>query len=114
MEHRWNVRLPIQTEVALHHPTLGRVRGLTRDISFEGMYVETGPVQVDSKVLVSIEFDMGGGHGGMLRIPAFVIRTDHEGIGLMFTDGYDEKIFNGLARVLGGYLDRHHRQHAVR
>lgn len=44
---RWNERVPYRLRVVLHYPALGLIMGRTRNISEQGMFVET-PCEVDA------------------------------------------------------------------
>lgn len=100
MEHRMNVRIPLHMEVGIEFPGSAFITGHTGDVSFEGMYVRTGKASLPRHGLVKVEFVIHGERQhAHLRIPALVVRTTPEGVGLMFGN-CDEEIFEGIARLL--------------
>jgi hypothetical protein len=104
-ENRWNVRLPIQMEVDVSLPGQGSVRGRTRNLSFEGMFIEVAPVEFARHALVDVALPLApNGRATAHRIRAAVTRIADNGISLMFTD-YDAATFDVLADVLGRHLD---------
>lgn len=42
MEQRWTERIPMAVDVMVIYPSLGLVRGKSKDIGLDGMFVETG------------------------------------------------------------------------
>lgn len=88
MECRWSERTAAKFSVALQYGPLGLIIGKVRDISAEGMFVETGRILVYRNDIVNLSFAYP--HGEELRIintQARVRHTAHNGIGLMF-EGY--------------------------
>ena len=86
MEKRWSIRKAIQLDVVLHHDTAGAIKCRTRDISLEGMFIET-----DSKTLpidepVYLDFILQEGDNKLHHIRAKVIRTTENGMGVMFRE----------------------------
>ncbi len=54
VDHRWSERLPLRIDVVMQYDALGLVSGKTRDISNDGMFVETGIIRLfpnDSLIL---------------------------------------------------------------
>lgn len=100
MEHRMNVRIPLHMEVGIEFPGSAFITGHTGDMSFEGMYVRTGRAALPRHGLVKVEFVIHDKRRhAHLRVPALVVRTTPEGVGLMFGN-YDEEMFEGIARLL--------------
>ncbi|HKJ08849.1 MAG TPA: PilZ domain-containing protein [Gammaproteobacteria bacterium] len=100
MEHRMNVRIPLHMEVGIEFPGSAFITGHTGNMSFEGMYVRTGNTGLPRHGLVKVEFVIHGPQEhAHLRVPALVVRTTPEGVGLMFGN-CDEDIFEGIARLL--------------
>ena len=46
VEHRWSSRKEINLDVNLYYPPVGMINGKTRNVSFEGMYVEFVGVRI--------------------------------------------------------------------
>ncbi len=104
MEQRWNVRMPVHTHVSICCPDEGMVHGRTRDLSFEGMYVETSPEKVTSHTFLEVEFVVrDGAKYTPVRVPAMLARTTADGVGLVFPE-YDDRAFDGLALLLARHL----------
>lgn len=93
MEHRWNVRIPIKTAVAVCYPgqRVAFASGLTRDMSVEGAYVETDSKAVPENTVVYVRFPLQDtAEDQSLQMPAFVTRSDTGGLGLMFVNSETE------------------------
>jgi len=84
VERRWYPRRSLRTRVALCYGGIGILRGTTRDISAEGIYIETPPVRVPVNAAVEVVFSLDGNAAHRLRLPALVVRSDEGGIGAMF------------------------------
>lgn len=85
MEHRWSERKPIEMDVALYYAPLGTITGKTRDVSLEGMYVQTMGIDlpVHAELEVSFVTHNGGGAPQEHHLPAYVVHGDGSGVGLM-------------------------------
>lgn len=104
MEQRWNIRMPVRTQVCIRSPDTGTIAGRTRDLSFEGMYVETSPDSVSAHTFVQVEFAVrDGANWSVVKTPAMIVRSADDGVGLMFPD-YDDRVFDGLALLLARYF----------
>lgn len=102
MEDRANARKATMIRVILDYPSLGLVSGTARNISVDGMYVETGgailPRNTPVKALFSLEMDG--------RITAFQQATSvtwlgQEGLGLTF-QGPDHALSGALRAFVYG------------
>jgi hypothetical protein len=86
MEHRWNDRKPVQTDVIIHAAGLGMIRGRTRDLSMSGAFIETAPaVTVHKNSRVQVAFLASG-----KTVPAHITRTRNGGFGVLFDDVWPE------------------------
>jgi hypothetical protein len=97
MENRYSTRKPIALDVELHH---GHTRFGTfkvRNISLEGMFVETGPLNLYPGDLIDASLTLRESTGKH-EIRAVVVHHTDEGIGLMFRD-YDPALL-GVLRFL--------------
>jgi hypothetical protein len=102
MERRWHARAPIELDVAIYYDGLGMLRCRTRDISLEGMFINTGAIALPYHVPVDIVIPGsadGSPGGGMHRLPAFVVRVANEGVGTMFRN-VDIRAYRALERLL--------------
>jgi len=85
MDNRWSERATIKFGVALQYGPLGLIMGKTRDISAEGMFVQTGRVLVYRNDIVSVSFAYPLGEDRrIINAEAVVRHTADDGIGLMF------------------------------
>jgi hypothetical protein len=100
MEQRWNTRQVMQHNIILVSGGIGLVNGRTRDISYGGLYIQTAPgIQMDEQEAVRLVIpSLNPAHS----IPALVVRTDHAGSGVMFTE-YSKLTRMLLERILGEY-----------
>jgi len=99
-EQRWSQRKPMQMPVRLRYEPVGDIAGTTRDISLEGMYVETRGVRIPPKAQIEVYFtteDAGGRTEH--RLPAVAIHASSEGVGLMLHH-VDYEDFYALRRLI--------------
>ncbi|MFC1748484.1 PilZ domain-containing protein [Pseudomonadota bacterium] len=100
MEKRWTTRTPANLCVDLMYKDLEVVNCRTRDISLSGAYVEVQQLQPASDTPIDLVFKFGEiGSFTKYRVPAKVVRTDGEGVGIMFKD-VDVSSFRSLREVL--------------
>ncbi len=100
MEKRWATRTLANLSVDLLYKDLEMVNCRTRDISLNGAYVENLQVQPMVDMPIELVFKFGEiGDYIKYRIPAKVVRTDGEGIGVMFKN-VDISSFRSLREVL--------------
>ncbi len=82
MEHRWGTRMSIRLPVWLGGDPLTLVKGVLRDVSLSGAYIETGGSAPSGNPLL-VEIGAAGSPGtdrSVLR--AFVVRRDADGLGI--------------------------------
>ncbi|MDH5301044.1 MAG: PilZ domain-containing protein [Gammaproteobacteria bacterium] len=85
MDNRWSERAAIKFGVALQYGPLGLIMGKTRDISADGMFVQTGRVLVYRNDIVSVSFAYPlGENRRIINARATVRHTKEDGIGLLF------------------------------
>jgi hypothetical protein len=102
MERRWHVRAPIELDVALYYDGLGMLRCRTRDVSLEGMFINTGAIALPHHVPIDIVIPGGedGAPGAQMhRLPAYVVRVASEGVGAMFRN-VDIRAYRALERLV--------------
>jgi hypothetical protein len=87
-------------EVNLFYPPMGSVEGKTRNISLEGMYVETDGIDIPHQARLEVAFTTRSGtEEKEFRLPAYVVHSRDNGIGLMLQHvGYHE--FDALRYML--------------
>lgn len=89
MDHdrRWNARYPMTLEVAVYYAGIGMVHCTTRDISFDGAYLDTGRISLvpDTRVEMVFATDMLKDHSPY-RVNANVARVDGEGAAVSFNN----------------------------
>lgn len=84
-ERRKTPRKSMAMDVALYYGGLGMLRGVTRDISMNGMFIETGPIKLPVNVPVDIVFGVGDGkQSAQHRLSAMIVRSVETGVGAMF------------------------------
>lgn len=87
MEHRISTRKAVSVQVALYCDRVGMLRCETRNISLEGMFVETGNISIPMYVPVEAVFITN--HDDKIhthRLQAHVVRSESDGVGLMFQE----------------------------
>ncbi len=85
MEHRWNIRHSAKLKVLLHHEDISEVHCKTRNIGRDGMFVETEHMTYQPHTMVRVEFESNkGGATQRHNVPALVVHSSAEGLGLMF------------------------------
>ena len=86
-ERRWNPRLPTVMEVAVYYGGLGLVRCKTRDMSYDGAFIETGRISMTKDTDVELVFSSySGSRHTQHRLTAQISRVTHDGAGLSFNN----------------------------
>lgn len=105
MEHRWSLRSPVDVDVVIYHHQLGKMRGRSRNICLEGMFVEMEAEKPPRNALVDLVVGLRVGSQNILyRLRALVIHVTERGVGFMFRD-FDINFFRYLQRMLNGSSD---------
>lgn len=86
MENRYTARKPVALDVELHHGRASFGTFKARNISLEGMFVETGPVNLYPSDLIDATLVIGPDPAATHEVRAVVVHHTDEGIGLMFRD----------------------------
>jgi len=85
MERRSDSRQPLIKEVIISCDRVGLIKGLTRDVSYTGVYVDTGQFSLINRVKVDVSFVLKQGRKTITQtIGARVARVDKKGAGLQF------------------------------
>ena len=83
-EKRRSPRRPLRLDVFLHYPSVGIIRGWTRDLSLEGMFVEIqGPFRVPRGAELRVSIPLERGLGGAYDFCARVVHSQGDGVGLV-------------------------------
>jgi len=86
-ERRWNPRLPTAMEVVVYYGGLGLVQCRTRDVSYDGAFIETGRIALTTETDVELVFSSySGSKHTQHRITAQIARVTLDGAGLSFSD----------------------------
>ncbi len=84
LEKRRAVRRPLRLDVFLHYPSVGILRGWTRDVSLEGMFVELQvPFRVPRGTELRVSIPLERGVSGTYDYRARVVHSRPEGVGLV-------------------------------
>lgn len=85
MENRWNERHLIKINVVIYYGPLGLIRGTARDISSQGMFIESGRIILSSDELIQVSFQYPDlDEDKDFSIPAHVVHSSRRGAGLKF------------------------------
>ena len=99
-ERRWSSRKPVTLNVALYYDRIGLLPCKTRDLSAEGMFVQTSHVSLSEGITVdAVLTGQGDFPGHQLHLPARIVRVNADGVGLRFHD-FDIDTYQFLRSVL--------------
>lgn len=103
MEHRLHPRERAACQATVSYPPLGLVLGRIRDVSFDGMSIDTTPITLNpnTPVKVTIRFRTTG-QQRLSRFSALVVWAENGRAGLMLTSS-DEST-SGTLQELGQAL----------
>lgn len=111
MEHRWSVRKPVIVEVALRRQGSRFKRFKTRDLSMEGIFVESGPDSWPQDTFLELELPLyENGKQICHRVPVVVVHSSPEGMGLMFCV-FDQPLFKAIEYLLYETVSTHYGRH---
>jgi PilZ domain len=106
MEQRWSLRKAVTFEVQVSHKCHPVVRGRSRNISLEGLFIETGIVILPVGCCIDVEFAlMSGGEPERVRMPAVVVHRAEDGCGIVF-HAFNTHVFRSIERLLYTHNDR--------
>ncbi len=87
MQHRYSQRWPLKVDVELYFGSCFLGRFKTRDISLQGLFVETGPLQVRPNDFLFLQFTDTPRIGGNAEsVIGQVARCTPEGIGILLDE----------------------------
>jgi hypothetical protein len=98
-ERRWSSRKPLSVNVALYYDRIGLLPCKTRDLSVEGMFVQTGHVSLAAGINVDAVLTGESHPGFQLHLPARIVRVCGDGVGLRFHK-FDVDTYQLLRAVL--------------
>ena len=107
MEHRWSLRKPVDIEVSLRRQGMPAKRYRTRNISLEGVFVESGADTWPEDTFLELELPLydryasGSRTEQRHRIPVVVVHRAEGGMGLMFCV-FDQPLFRIVEHLLYG------------
>ena len=98
MNHRYGKRVTVQVEVVMHRHghELGRYR--TRDVSPYGVFLETGPMELDLCVSVDLTFLLSNESADRQMVKGLVVRRTSDGIGFIYAD-HSRQLFTRLKDI---------------
>ena len=102
IEHRLHVRERVACEAILSYPPLGIVLGRIRDVSLDGISVDTTPITLNLNTPVNVTIKVQTkGRERFCRFPAIVVWTQngHAGLMLRSTDAAASGALHELGRV---------------
>ncbi len=87
MEHRWNLRTPVEVSVTLNYSKLGLISAKTRDLSLGGAFIKTDSVDLGKHVMLEVMFpSKRDGAQDLVNVSGTVVRKDNGGMAIQFTD----------------------------
>ena len=99
-DRRWSRRKTLPIDVALYYSGLGLLRCKIRDISMDGVFIETGRIVLSHATTLELVFTARAPkHSGYRRLSAKIARVGHDGAGLAFTN-IDEDSYHFLRELL--------------
>jgi hypothetical protein len=106
MEQRWSLRKPVTLEVQVSHKCYPVIRGRSRNISLEGLFIETGIVILPVGSSIDVEFALMTGEAWeQIRMPAVVVHRTAQGSGIVFYT-FNTKVFRSIERILYTHNNR--------
>ncbi|QKT02487.1 PilZ domain-containing protein [Ectothiorhodospiraceae bacterium 2226] len=100
MEYRWHMRKPMRLDVVLYYRGTRLLQCAAKDISLQGMFLNTGPAFFAKNVPVEVAFSLPDADGNMrhYHMRAVVVHGEAGGIGIMFRD-YDTSLGDALRQA---------------
>lgn len=100
IEHRWSVRKPMVVEVALRLQDSAAKWYRSRNLSMEGVFVESGTDAWPVDTLLELELPLYGQlRKTRHRVPVVVVHRTGDGMGLMFCV-FDQTLFKTVEYLL--------------
>jgi len=99
MNHRQSARWSRQLTAMVFQQGILLGYFTTRNISFQGAYLEKGPALLPLNSTLDVTFMTAAGCLPKCAVKAFAVHKEGEGTGIMFANG-DREILNNLRQVL--------------
>jgi hypothetical protein len=100
MEQRWSLRKPVTFDVQVSRKCHPHVRSRSRNISLEGLFIETGLVILPVGCCIDVEFALTTAGGPVrVRMPAVVVHRTRDGCGIVF-HAFNTHVFRSIERML--------------
>ena len=106
MEHRYHKRLSVSLTTDVYHLRRKLGRFSARNISREGLFLQTG--QIGLYLNESLDLSLKGG-GPKRTLHGLVARVSDEGVGLVLEQGSEREFYDGLIDLMlrGGTQPAH-------
>ena len=105
VERRWSARKPIAMDVVIYEKGLPVATAVSRNVSLEGMYLETVWHLFCKGTALEAEFVIADiREGRRYRLPVIVTHVSRRGFGLAFNI-FDQKLFRAFEAKLYGFDD---------
>jgi hypothetical protein len=89
IEHRHTKRVAVSDTVSIYHRGTLVANCKTKDITVDGMALWAGPLQYHRNTMLEVEFIDSHDSRQSLRLPAIVVYSATQILGLMFTQASD-------------------------
>jgi hypothetical protein len=100
MEQRWSLRKSVTFEVQVAYKCHPVIRGRSRNIGLEGLFIETGIVVPPVGCRVEMEFGLPtGGDPQRIHMPAVVVHRGEDGCGVAF-HAFNSRVFRLIEQLL--------------
>jgi hypothetical protein len=111
-EHRWSVRKSVIVDVALRRQGATPKRYRSRNLSMEGVFVESGDDAWPEDTFLELEMPLyGQGQQTRHRVPVAVVHHACGGVGLMFCV-FDRTLFKTVEYLLYEAVSEPYEEHA--
>lgn len=105
-DDRQSRRMETQAELLLYHQGVPAGSGKASDVSMDGLFVRTGPLDINRDDFVEVEYRTPSGTKSY-RFPAVVVRKEEDGIGL-YVEREDKRAAEGIRALMGLFKRPHH------
>jgi hypothetical protein len=100
MEQRWSLRKPVTFEVKVVYKCHPVVLGRSRNISLEGLFIDTGIMILPVGSCIEVEFGLvAGTQWEEVHMPAVVVHRNRDGCGIAFQT-FNGKVFRVIEQLL--------------
>lgn len=98
MNKRWNDRKTVSVGLVVNYPALGLLRGTAKNISHDGMFIETAATSLCNYSDIEVTMNLPEFSDSPVQIQATIIHSNENGIGIMFrsNDNLHSEEYGGL------------------